>query len=73
MAAEGNRVAADELIWVKARRSLAANACVELAADGDRIALRSSRNPDVVLRFTRDEVRAFLDGAAHHEFDGLIE
>ena len=66
-------MAADELTWVKARRSMGTGACVELAIDGDRVALRNTRYPDVVLRFTRDEMRAFLDGAAHHEFDHLVE
>jgi hypothetical protein len=64
---------AGELRWTKALRSVGTNACVELAADDDRVALRNSRDPDVVLRFTRDEMRAFLDGAAHHEFDHLVD
>ena len=64
---------AGELRWIKARRSVAANACVELAVDGDLIALRDSKDPDVVLRLTRSEMSAFLDGAKQGEFDHLVE
>lgn len=66
-------MARDELSWVKANRSVASGACVELAVDGDLIALRNSRDRDNVLRFTRDEMRAFFDGASHHEFDHLVD
>jgi hypothetical protein len=66
-------VAADDLTWIKARRSIGANACVELAVDGDWVALRNTRDPAVVLRFTPAEMRAFLDAAAHGEFDHLVD
>jgi hypothetical protein len=46
---------------------------VELASDGAWIALRNTRNPDVVLRFTPAEIRAFLRAAADGEFDHLVE
>lgn len=62
-----------KLTWVKSVRSVAANACVELAPDGELVALRHSKNPDVVLRFTQAEMRAFLTGAADGEFDFLVE
>lgn len=61
-----------ELQWVKASRSVANGACVEVAADGELIALRNSRVPNVVLQYTRDELAAFLDGAKRGEFDHLI-
>jgi hypothetical protein len=51
----------------------AANACVELAADGEWIALRNIRDPGVVLRFIPAEMRAFLAGAADGEFDQLVD
>lgn len=66
-------MAADELVWVKTSQSMAANACVELAIDGELIALRNSRDPGVVLRFTRAEMRAFLAGAAERQFDHVVE
>jgi Domain of unknown function (DUF397) len=65
-------VAADESTWIKAPQSVAANACVELAVDGEFILLRNSRDPGVVLRFTRAEIRAFLAGAAERTFDYLV-
>lgn len=60
------------LKWIKASRSVSANACIELALDGDAIALRNSRDPDVVLRYTHAELAAFLDGAKRGEFDHLL-
>lgn len=64
---------ADGLVWVKARRSVATNACVEVAAAGDLVALRNSRDPAVVLLFTRAELRAFLGGAVDGDFDHLVD
>lgn len=62
-----------ELHWIKARSSLAANACVELALDGDLIALRNSRKPNDVHRYSPAEFAAFLDGARRGEFDHLLD
>jgi uncharacterized protein DUF397 len=61
------------LQWVKASRSISNGACVELAHDGDLIALRNSRDPGRVLHYTLDELAAFLDGAKRGEFDHLLE
>lgn len=48
------------------------NGCVELAADGDSILLRDSKDPDgPVLQFTRHEIDAWLQGARAGEFDDL--
>jgi uncharacterized protein DUF397 len=67
------RGASDNLEWFKASRSYGIGECVELAADGDMIALRDSKNPDIPrLRFTRSEIAAFIDGARQGEFDHLI-
>jgi hypothetical protein len=60
------------LQWIKALRSMGANACVELARDGEMIALRDSKNPSVELWYTRVEIEAFLDGAKKGEFDHLL-
>jgi Domain of unknown function (DUF397) len=61
-----------ELHWRKARESYGSGACVELAVDGELIALRNSRLPDVEIRYTRTEFAAFLDGAKRGEFDHLV-
>ena len=61
-----------QLDWIKARRSYGLGECVELAADGDMIALRDSKDPAVRLHFTRAELAAFLDGARRGEFDHLL-
>lgn len=61
-----------ELNWIKASRSYASGSCIELAIDGDLVALRNSRNPHTVLHYSRDELAAFLDGAKRGEFDHLL-
>jgi hypothetical protein len=62
-----------QLDWIKAKRSYGLGDCVELAADGEMIALRDSKNPAApYLRFTRSEMAAFLDGARRGEFDHLL-
>lgn len=58
--------------WIKASRSSAMNACVELAAAGEMILLRDSKNPETYLRYTVQEIEAFLDGAKRGEFDHLV-
>ena len=51
-----------DLNWIKARRSVDLNACVELAIYGDLILIRDSKNPGTHLGYTRLEIDAFLDG-----------
>jgi hypothetical protein len=64
---------ADDLDWLKSRLSMASGACVELAAVGDLIALRDSKNPHMpAFYFSRPEMFAFLDGAKREEFDHLL-
>lgn len=60
------------LDWRKAQASVGNGQCVELARDGDLIAIRDSKNPaGPVLTYTPAELRAFLDGAKNCEFDDL--
>ena len=63
----------DQLTWIKSSRSMATGACVELASDEGLIALRNSRYSEVVLHFTREEIKAFVEGAARGEFDRLFD
>jgi hypothetical protein len=63
----------DELHWIKARSSVGSGACVELAAAGDMIALRNSRDPGVVLHYTKAEIAAFIEAARHGEFDHFVK
>ncbi|MEV7383876.1 DUF397 domain-containing protein [Streptomyces lydicus] len=71
-----NGVPAEEITgvtWLKARASVGAGECVEVASlpDGD-VAVRNSRHPEgPALIFTRAEMRAFLEGAKGSEFDEL--
>jgi hypothetical protein len=62
-----------ELSWIKAERSVGTGACVELAVDGELIAMRNSREPGRVIHYTRGELAAFLHGAKSGEFDHLVE
>ncbi|MEA2202716.1 MAG: hypothetical protein QOI89_3396 [Solirubrobacteraceae bacterium] len=62
-----------ELRWIKAQQSIGVGACVELAVDGDLIALRNSKNPHLHCYFTHAEFAAFLVGAKKGEFDHLLE
>jgi Domain of unknown function (DUF397) len=66
-------VAGEELTWMKASRSIASGACIQIAADDDLVALRDSKEPEIVLRFTRAEFAAFVDGAIHGEFNQFLE
>lgn len=58
--------------WIKASKSIANGACVELAPFGELILLRDSKNPDVLLSYSAVEIDAFLDGAKRGEFDHLV-
>jgi Domain of unknown function (DUF397) len=63
---------ANSLTWIKASKSAGVSACVELASDGELIALRDSKNPSIALRYTHLEMDAFIDGAKRGEFDHLL-
>ncbi|HWC43253.1 MAG TPA: DUF397 domain-containing protein [Actinomycetota bacterium] len=55
--------------WRKSSHS-GSNGCVEVARQGDQVALRDSKHPGGgVLVFTAHEWRAFLDGVRGGEFD----
>ena len=58
--------------WIKATKSGAnGGQCVEMARENNMIEVRDSKDPGLVLRFTRDEFDAWLDGAKKGEFDHL--
>jgi hypothetical protein len=47
--------------------------CVEVASEQDMILLRDSKSPGTpAFRYTREEFRAFVEGAKAGEFDDLI-
>jgi len=61
--------------WQKSGRSSPSGNCVELAQlpDGAGIAVRNSRDPlGPALIYTRDEIEAFIRGAADGDFDNLV-
>ena len=59
--------------WRKSSKC-AATECVEVARDArDMILLRDSKSPETpAFRYTREEFRAFVEGAKAGEFDDLI-
>jgi DNA-binding sugar fermentation-stimulating protein len=61
-----------ELRWRKSSFSTDTGACVEVAEDGERILLRESDEPGVVICTTRRKLRAFIEGAKAGEFDDLV-
>jgi hypothetical protein len=57
--------------WRRAGRC-SANGCLEVAHDGDGIAIRDSHRPDHVLVVPAAEFLAFLQGVRDGEFDDLV-
>ncbi|WP_031505717.1 DUF397 domain-containing protein [Streptomyces megasporus] len=63
-----------ELVWTKSSFSEAGgNNCVEVAADGDGIAIRESTDPARALTADRAAFRALLRGVKDGAFDRLAE
>jgi hypothetical protein len=59
--------------WIKASQSAAQGECVEMAASGDSVLVRDSKDPGgPVLRYTKSEFAAWIDGAKDGEFDALL-
>lgn len=59
-------------VWRKSSKC-ANTECVEIAREQDMILLRDSKSPETpAFRYTREEFRAFLDGAKAGEFDDLV-
>ncbi|MFI1380784.1 DUF397 domain-containing protein [Embleya sp. NPDC020886] len=62
-----------DAVWIKASASNQNGTCVELADLPEGVAMRDSKNPALpALRYTRDELAAFIAGAKAGEFDHLI-
>jgi hypothetical protein len=67
-------------MWQKAAASSPSGNCVEVIAvpndtqDGTLVAVRDSKDPDgPILRYTKAEFAAFLDGAKNGEFDAYAK
>jgi hypothetical protein len=62
--------------WIKARKSGGnGGSCVEMRRHNDLIEVRDTKDHGTgpVLRFTRAEFDAWLDGARDGEFDHLLD
>ena len=64
----GQEPPADQPTW---HRSCEGGACIEAAATGENVILRSSVAPEAILTFTRSEWQEFLAGAKLGQFDGV--
>lgn len=53
----------------KKASACALGACAEASVGSEKVLVRHSGNPDVVLSFTPDEWRAFIAGVKAGEFD----
>jgi hypothetical protein len=62
----------DRLTWDPIwRRRCDGGACIEAAAAGEDVMMRSTVNPDSILHVSREEWRKFLADAKSGVFDGL--
>ncbi len=60
--------------WIKASASNSEGSCVELRRHDDMVEVRDTKDRSgPVLRFTRAEFAAWLDGARGREFDHLLD
>jgi len=65
---EGSMTASQPAAWARSR-FCESNMCVEVAQVAEsEIVVRDSKNPDVVLRFSRAEWAAFIAGARAGDF-----
>lgn len=56
-------------LWRKSTHS-SIGGCVEVAMQGDRVAVRDSKDPQgPILEFSRTEWRAFINGVRDDEFN----
>ena len=60
--------------WIKTTRSDEQGSCVEQRCNDGMVEVRDSKDrTGTVLRFTRAEYAAWIDGARTGEFDHLLE
>jgi hypothetical protein len=68
----GKDVPGRDSVWTKASRSAASGQCVEMRRQAGLVEVRDSKDPEgPMLRFTRAEFLAWVDGAANGEFRHL--
>ena len=75
MADTNDKTDAPDITGPWRRSSFTNDQCVEVAetADGHVVVRNSRAHSEGLLRFTRAELRAFIDGAKAGEFDDLAD
>lgn len=58
--------------WRKSSFSTDTGACIELAVRDGEIVMRESEDPEFIVRTSRTNLRAFLEGVKAGEFDDLV-
>lgn len=59
--------------WIKATKSMAGDACVELMQGGEHAYVRDSKKPDTTVRLPTAIVAELVQRAKEGELDWLIE
>lgn len=67
--AKGARIEVDGVVYKKSSRSNSSQMCVGVAHKNNDVLVINTNTQDLVLRFTREEWRAFIEGVKANEFD----
>lgn len=68
--AKGATVEVNGVVYQKSSRSNSSQLCVGVAFQNNDVLVVNTKTQDPVLRFTREEWRAFIQGVKANEFDG---
>ncbi len=65
------KIGCAEMVFPKFKRAseCGVGACAEAAVSGEKVLVRQSERPDIVVLFTPEEWRAFVKGVKAGEFD----
>jgi len=67
--AQDARIEINGVVYQKSSRSNSSQMCVGVAYKNDDVLVVNTNTQDPVLRFTKEEWRAFIEGVKANEFD----
>jgi hypothetical protein len=67
--AKGARIEVNGVVYQKSSRSNSSQMCVGVAYKNNNVLVINTNTKDLVLRFTREEWSAFIEGVKADEFD----